>query len=430
MLVPSRASDRWVHSPALIILAIAALALSACASSGKASDAATQTPGAVAISTNDTGGTVLTVSAPAKWTVRPNTPQQATSIAFASATRGYLCAQNADSRKPAPGLFKTSDGGHAWTHVATPNAGLPCQIFLDPGDANDLLIQQIVSTPTGTGDPLQAALWRSRDGGASWNQAALIPHTNGFARLSFIGSNLFAQVRPDYFGATGCGPGTPPPQGSTPSSVIYASYDGGGSWNPFGASLTSQNLLVDQLASDGQTIYVETRPVASSCEAMFGPVTWQRLNSNQTWSPIAAPAARDSSLSFWPAAKGGMYALDVYDTSAGGQTIIAVSLNGSKWTTLPALTAPQGLTYVGLDDAAITPSGHVYAEIATSSAVAYSYPGAITYALDATQPTPAWSIYAANVAANWSPVQAGSGLTMWSIYTDGQVSAVASLAMP
>jgi photosystem II stability/assembly factor-like uncharacterized protein len=155
-----------------------------------------------------------------------------------------------------------------------------------------------VSTPTGTGDPIHAALLRSQDGGASWNRAALIPHTNGFVQLYFIGSSLFAQVKPDYFGASDCGSGTPPPQDSTPNSVVYASYDGGGSWNPFGASLTAQNLLVDQLASDGQTIYVETRPVATICEATFAPVTWQRLNSNQTWSPITTPIARDSSLSF------------------------------------------------------------------------------------------------------------------------------------
>jgi hypothetical protein len=95
----------------------------------------------VAVSTNATGGTVLTVSAPAKWTARPHSPQQATGIAFASATVGYLCAQNSDPNKPAPGLFKTNDGGQTWTHVATPNSGPPCQIFLDPADGNDLFIQ-------------------------------------------------------------------------------------------------------------------------------------------------------------------------------------------------------------------------------------------------------------------------------------------------
>ena len=417
---------------ALVILVVPALTFAACASSGKPSGDATRTPGAVAVSTSATGGTVLTVSAPAKWATKAHTPQQANSIAFASPTQGYLCAQNAsDYTKPAPGLFKTNDGGATWTHITTPNPGLPCQIFLDPGDANDLFIQQIVSTPTGAGDPLQAALWRSQDGGASWSQAALIPHTNGFVSLYFLNSGLFAQVKLDYFGASGCAPGaTPPPEASTASSVVYVSYDGGGSWNPFGASLTTQNLQVDELASDGQTIYVETRPAATACEATFEPITWQRLNSNETWTPITTPAARDSSLSFWPAAKGGMYALDVYDTSAGGQTTVAVSAGGGKWTTLPALSAPAGLTNVGLDEAAIAPSGHVYAEIATSSSVAYSYPGAITYMLDSTKPQPTWSVYAANFAAEWTPVESGGALSMWGIYSDSQTTAIASLSMP
>lgn len=423
---------------AFVALALAALTLTfaACApSASSASQTRAANPSGASATPTFTfaPGSTLTVSALTSWKAHTSAPQQATSIAFITSTQGYLCAQNPqDYSKPAPGLFKTSDGGGSWTHIATPNPGLPCRVFLDPNDPNDLFIQQILSTPTGTGDPLQAALWRSRDGGATWSHLALIPHTNGWNVLTVLGSRLFALANPVYYGAAPCPPGSPAPaQFSTPSSQVYVSDDGGQSWSPLGASLVAQNMLVSALTTDGQSIYVQTRPVATDCSTIWQPITWRRLNSDNSWSTFSTPPASSSILTFWPAASGGMYALDVYAAQHAGALAVAVSVDrGVTWNTLPAITPPDGLINVTLDEAAVAPSGHVYAQIQTSSASYYSYPGGITFVLDPAQSQPTWSVYAVNHATAWSPTESGGSLSMWGLYFDNQNNSVASLPMP
>lgn len=425
-----RLSRRPLASMALVLIALTAPSLAACAP-GAASPTATARASATGAA-GGAGSNTITLTAPAAWALSRRAPRLATSVAFATARLGYLCAQNpSDYTKPAPGLYRTTDGGATWAHVVTPNPGMPCQVFLDAHDASDLFIQQVLGSPTGAGDPLKAALWRSRDGGATWSRLALVSHTNGWDTLIVSGARLFALVRPVYYGAAGCPDGSPAPKEfSTPSSLVYTSDDGGQTWSVFGASLVAQNLRVTGLVSDGQAIYVQTRPAATDCSTIWRPITWRRLNLDNTWTTIPTPTAATSILTFWPAASGGMYALDTYQTDHLGPIQVAVSdASGSAWTTLPALTPPAGLTDNGLDEAAVAPSGHVYAQLQTSSG-AVSYPGAVIFALDPAAARPTWSVYAVNHASAWAPIESGGALTMWGIYADQQNSAVASLPMP
>lgn len=193
------------------------------------------------------------------------------------------------------------------------------------------------------------------------------------------------------------------------------SGDGGQSWSPFGASLVAQNMLVSGLTTDGQSIYVQTRPAATDCSNIWRPITWRRLNSDGSWSVFPTPSAASSILTFWPAANGGTYALDLYEaqhTGAGPSTVAVSADRGGAWNTLPDLNPPDGLINGAPDEAAVAPSGHVYVQLQTSSLSYYSYPDGITFVLDPTQSQPTWRAYAVNHATGWSAAENGGSLTM------------------
>jgi hypothetical protein len=226
-------------------------ALAACSTSN-----ANRQPSATAPRSPTATATESLATTQGDWTTLTNTPAGAANVAFAPSNprTGLLCTSvNSAGSTGQPKLYKTTNSGQSWQevtglppiHIASGSAIAPvvfCNTFIDAADANDIFLQQIVLDPEGAGVATARALYHSRDGGGTWGQPlGTLDRTNGFGDLAVVGSRLIATALPTIYGAQVCSETDPFPP-AQPTTVLYASDDGGQTWQPLGQSIENQHL--------------------------------------------------------------------------------------------------------------------------------------------------------------------------------------------
>ncbi|MEO1102549.1 MAG: exo-alpha-sialidase [Pseudomonadota bacterium] len=118
------------------------------------------------------------------------------------------------------GVFRSADGGRSWTNIT---AGLPSDfgfpIAVHPHDPQTVWVFPLNGDSVGRYPPdASAAVWRSRDGGESWEaMRSGLPEANCFFTVLRQAMAVDAAHRPGvYFG--------------TNSGSVFASFDQGDSW--------------------------------------------------------------------------------------------------------------------------------------------------------------------------------------------------------
>jgi photosystem II stability/assembly factor-like uncharacterized protein len=355
-----------------------------------------------------------------------------------------------------PKLYKTMDAGTSWQEVTgLPQVHIPsgsavpplvyCGTFIDGTDVNDVFVQQIVLDPQGAGVAIARALYRSRDGGATWGPPlGTLDRTNGFRDLVVVGSRLIATSEPTVYGARGCSPtdSMPPAQ---PSTVLYASDDGGHTWQQLGQSIESQHLAVWGLSAMGATIFAQADTLfpGGGCTHSFEAKTslWRSTDGGTTWQRVTTPPASLSLnlLSFTPRADGtGYYGVALAggpggpDASPGAaSTVLFSGDSGATWSPLPELdpslprdTASISILYASL---AVTPSGAVVAQ-----AFRYPIPGGSSgaFAIRPSDPMPAWTSYAPVAETHSRMTTVTSGSTLWALDNYGAAPVLKYLPLP
>jgi hypothetical protein len=173
-------------------------------------------------------------------------PPNTVSLQFApcNPSVAYLCANDGPAAAPLTAtsrFYKSVDGARSWQLVSgaptlhpvpAPSYGVlaACRVFVDASDANDVVLQQTEFDTEGAGYALTRALWRSRDGGQTWQQLAALDRTDGFDDLGVLGTRLVARPHPSVYGATRCDPTVIPKA----SSLVMGSDDGGLTWHDIG----------------------------------------------------------------------------------------------------------------------------------------------------------------------------------------------------
>ena len=128
-----------------------------------------------------------------------------------------------DSDVMGDGVYKSTDAGKTWTHMGLDATGRIGRIIVNPHDENNVFVCALGRT---TGPQQERGVYRTTDGGKTWDRALFVDENTGCSGLSMDAQDsrtLIAgtwQVAMHTYAELSGGPG----------SGIYISHDGGTKW--------------------------------------------------------------------------------------------------------------------------------------------------------------------------------------------------------
>ena len=152
----------------------------------------------------------------------------------------YVGSGEADMRSQISygnGMYKSTDGGKTWTHLGLDGTRQIGRVLVDPKNANLVFVAALGHAYGANPD---RGVFRSRDGGATWQKVLFKSDNLGAIDLAFDTQNsqivyatLWNSRRPPWSIY-------PPSYG--PGSGIFKSTDGGNSWQQLSGGLPSEGL--------------------------------------------------------------------------------------------------------------------------------------------------------------------------------------------
>lgn len=387
------------------------LALTACAGGG-ASSGETSTTSRHATAT-------ATPQPLAAWKAA-KAPSAAMALQFAPSNpaTAYLCADNGPamvSLAQTPRLYRSADGATTWSLLANAPVLQPvvdqatsvagCSVFVDAQDAQDVFFQETQLELMGATHAIVRALYRSRDGGATWSTLATLDRTDGFTDIAVAGSRLIARAKPSVMGASGCNPSGPAP---TATTLLYASSDGGATWQSIGQSIESAGYSVQDMATAGTTLFALTTQVPSAaCQPSPGAALWRSTDGGATWATTALSEPIQTVNFTAKADRSGYYGIATATTSAQDATLTLFSQDsGGSWALMPTLQPSASQTFI---NAVMTPAGEAVAQADGSADVFVCRPASAA---------PQWAPLAQGglgAEAAWQVVPTAQGTRLWSL---------------
>ncbi len=182
------------------------------------------------------------------------------------------------------GVYKSVDGGKSWNNVGLKNSEHIGEILIDPRDSNTVYVASQGPLWSKGGD---RGLYKTTDGGKTWNNVLEISEHTGVSDIAFDPNNpdvIYAtsyQRRRHVWTLINGGP----------ESTIYKSTDAGKTWKKINKGLPSVDLGrigIDVAPSNGDIIYaiVEAAQGKSGFyRSTDGGESWQRQSSYVSGSP-------------------------------------------------------------------------------------------------------------------------------------------------
>jgi photosystem II stability/assembly factor-like uncharacterized protein len=179
------------------------------------------------------------------------------------------------------GIYKSADGGRTWRHLGLRDGQQIAHILVDPRDANRVYVA-VVGHPYGPN--AERGVFRSTDGGESWQKVLYRDENTGAADLAFDPQNpqtiyavlWAARVAPwevrngESFIAGGSG--------------LYKSIDGGDTWRPLTQGLPS---AADGLGRMGIAVAPSrSARLYASVEAHKASGVYRSEDAGETWARV------------------------------------------------------------------------------------------------------------------------------------------------
>ncbi len=179
------------------------------------------------------------------------------------------------------GVYKSTDAGRTWTHMGLAATREISRIIVDPKHPELVYVaaQGISTVPT-----RESGVYRSKDGGATWQKVLFVNETTGPADLAMDPRNpkiLYAAMwdrerKPWFFRSAG------------PGSGIYKSVDGGDTWQKIDEGLpANMGRIGIAVSADSNRLYaiVEDDPKGGLYRSDDAGKSWTLVNGS--WDLIS-----------------------------------------------------------------------------------------------------------------------------------------------
>lgn len=175
------------------------------------------------------------------------------------------------------GVYKSIDSGKTWTHMGLDKTGRIGRIIIDPTDPNTVYVAAI---GTGYGPQQERGVYRTRDGGKTWDRVLFVNENTGASDLTMDPTDpkkLIAgmwQIDIKTWKRTSGGPG----------SGLFMTNDGGDTWKRLvgnGLPTTELGKIAVAIApSDANRVYalIETGNGGTLWRSNDGGNHWQVVN--------------------------------------------------------------------------------------------------------------------------------------------------------
>lgn len=197
-------------------------------------------------------------------------------------------------------LYKTTSGGASWQKFATPTPAYA--IVVSPAN------NQILFGASYDG------IYKSQDSGATWS---LIPGSPVLNNYYWYG---YGNQRPLVID-----PGNAQKLYATSDTAVYASSDGGATWQQLSSGLSSSKIIgISIVSSNSQIMYVATRDVG----------IYKTVNGGATWTPInnGLPSLEIDHLAI--DTTGGQYLYVTINNSTSGNYFYKSTDGGATWSSV------------------------------------------------------------------------------------------------
>ncbi len=161
------------------------------------------------------------------------------------------------------GIFKSTDGGDSWRHIGLPDVQQVARLVVHPTNP-DIVFVAGLGHPYGPNE--ERGVFRTRDGGSTWEKVLYIDHNTGAMQVEFDPNNpevLFADMWEHREGPWENA------RFAGPNSGLYKSTDGGDTWRQITTGLPSADdglgrVGVAFAASDPRRMYAAVDAGAES----------------------------------------------------------------------------------------------------------------------------------------------------------------------
>ena len=234
------------------------------------------------------------------------------------------------------GIYRSVDGGESWQHVGLKDTRHIGDLWVDPADENTAVVAALGHV---FGPNRQRGLFRTEDGGDTWEHVLYLDDTTGGADLAssddapeLLYASLWqVQRHPwlDYFQPTVGG-----------SSSIYRSIDGGRSWLAVGGSGLPDSPLgrIELAVAPG----LQGQRVWASVEAVEGGGLYRSEDGGNHWKQVNDDTSLSSNYMNWLTAD----PQDANTVWAGGQPLRRSTDGGATFTIVRS--SPGGDDYHAL----------------------------------------------------------------------------------
>ncbi len=268
------------------------------------------------------------------------------------------------------GMYKSVDAGKTWTHLGLDDTRQIGRVIVDPRDPNVVFVAALGHV---YGPNPDRGVYRSRDGGATWEKVLYKNENVGAIDLQFDPKNskivyaaLWNTRRPPWSIY-------PPSYG--PGGGIFKSTDGGTTWKPLTAGLPTEGLGRIGIAvapTNGRRIYaIIDAKEGGLYRSEDAGATWTRVSSDQRiWGRG------------WYFCKLAVDPLNADRVYVGNTSVYRSDNGGASWTAIKG--APGGDDYQGVW---IYPTDPNRIIIASDQGAVVSLDGAETWSSWYNQPT-------------------------------------------